>query len=170
MSVVTSRGKINPPQPGLMKTYTRLSEKPCCQHDKASDLDIAAMFRVAPSAMHQTVFKGLCKACSNKGKHLLVANKSREAKKEPDLQMAAFGNDLARHALTDKWLMTAGKQLIRTQVLQTAAPPGKQIRVRDEDQKEAVPGLSKRPRKSMAQKGTQQVQTCTPPFPLPGPI
>ena len=90
--------------------------------------------------------------------------------------MAAFGDDLAKHALTDKWLMTAGKQLIRTQVLQTAAPPRKQKRVPDEDQKEAVPGLSKRPRKSMAQKGTQQVWSTlliplrTPPLNPPHPL
>lgn len=75
--------------------------------------------------------------------------------------MAAFGEDLARLALSDKWLMTVGKQLIRTHVIQTqASMSGKQKRSqKDPGEQQLSPSKRQRKRKSTSDKNdTQEVQ------------
>lgn len=75
--------------------------------------------------------------------------------------MAAFGEDLARLALSDKWLMTVGKQLIRTHVIQTqASVSGKQKRSqKDPEEQQLSPSKQQRKRKSTSDKNdTQEVQ------------
>ena len=70
--------------------------------------------------------------------------------------MAAFGEDLARLALSDKWLMTVGKQLIRPQTQASMTRKQKRSQ-KDLEELQLSPSKRHRKRKSMSERNDTQV-------------